>query len=150
MSTAKRGIDAKHIKDGKWTKTLHKTMDTSAWRHLKPKSQALYPWIRLEWKGKQNNNNGKIALSCRQAAQKMGVSLNTAASAFRDLQAKGFLVVTKPSLLGVEGMAKLQLYEITEEPMPKTTKGTHLYASWTHGKDYPVISPAKTKPRRKT
>ena len=76
--------------------------------------------------------------------------VNTAASAFRDLQAKGFIVVTKPSLLGVEGMAKLQLYEITEEPMPKTTKGTHLYASWTHGKDYPVISPAKTKPRRKT
>ena len=112
MSTAKRGIDAKRAKDGKWTKILLKTIDTPAWRELPPKSQSLYLWLKLEWKGPKNNNNGKIALSCRQAAQKMGVSLNTAASAFRLLQAKGFIFVTRSSQLGLEGKAKLQLYEI--------------------------------------
>ena len=80
----------------------------------------------------------------------MGVALNTAASAFRDLQAKGFLVVTKVSHLGTEGKARLQSYEITELEMPKQEVGRHLYASWTQGNDYPVISRVKTKPRRKS
>ena len=150
MSTAKRGIDAKRTKDCKFTIIPLRTIDTPAWRELPVKSQALYAWIRLEWKGSKNNNNGKIALSCRQAAQKMGVSLNTAASAFRELQAKGFIFVTKSSWLGVEGKAKLQLYEVTELPLPGSRGGRHLYASWSHGKDYPVISPVKSKPRRKT
>ena len=80
----------------------------------------------------------------------MGVSLNTAATAFRELQAKGFIVVTEPSWLGVEGEAKLQLYEITELPMPGKKNAKHLYASWTLGNDYPIISPVNSKPRRKT
>lgn len=125
-------------------------MTTPAWRELPTKSQSLYMLVKLEWKGPKMNNNGKIALSCRQAAKKMGVSLNTAATAFRELQAKGFIVVTEPSWLGVEGEAKLQLYEITELPMPGEKDGKHLYASWTSGNDYPIISPVNLKPRHKT
>ena len=150
MSTAKRAIDAKRNKDGKWTMMLLRTVNTPAWRELPTKSQSLYMLVKLEWKGPKMNNNGKIALSCRQAARKMGVSLNTAATAFRELQAKGFIVVTEPSWLGVEGEAKLQLYEITELPMPGEKDGKHLYASWTSGNDYPIISPVNLKPRHKT
>lgn len=150
MSTAKRAIDAKRNKDGKWTMILLRTINTPAWRELPTKSQSLYMLVKLEWKGPKMNNNGKIALSCRQAAKKMGVSLNTAATAFRELQAKGFIVVTEPSWLGVEGEAKLQLYEITELPMPGEKDGKHLYASWTSGNDYPIISPVNLKPRHKT
>ena len=150
MSTAKRAIDAKRNKDGKWTMILLSTINTPAWRELPTKSQSLYMLVKLEWKGPKMNNNGKIALSCRQAARKMGVSLNTAATAFRELQAKGFIVVTEPSWLGVEGEAKLQLYEITELPMPGKKNGNHLYARWTSGNDYPIISPVNSKPRRKT
>ena len=150
MSTAKRAIDAKRNKDGKWTKVLLKTVDTPAWRELPTKSQSLYMLVKLEWKGEKLNNNGKIALSCRQAAKKMGVSLNTAATAFRELQAKGFIVVTRPSYLGVEGKAKYHFYEITELPMPGEKNGKHLYASWTLGNDYPIIEPINSKPRRKT
>lgn len=150
MSTAKRAIDAKRNKDGKWTMILLRTINTPAWRELPTKSQSLYMVVKLEWKGPKMNNNGKIALSCRQAAKKMGVSLNTAATAFRELQAKGFIVVTEPSWLGVEGEAKLQLYEITELPMPGEKDGKHLYASWTSGNDYPIISPVNLKPRHKT
>ena len=124
-------------------------METKAWHALPLRAQALYPWVRLEWKGKKLNNNGEISLSCRQAAEKMGVALNTAASAFRDLQAKGFLVVTKVSHLGTEGKARLQFYEITELEMPKKDVGRHLYKSWQSGKDFKIISPVKTKPRRK-
>ena len=88
---------------------LLSTINTPAWRELPTKSQSLYMLVKLEWKGPKMNNNGKIALSCRQAAKKMGVSLNTAATAFRELQAKGFIVVTEPSWLGVEGEAKYTL-----------------------------------------
>ena len=72
MSTAKRAIDAKRNKDGKWTKVLLKTIDTPAWRKLPTKSQSLYILVKLEWKGEKRNNNGKSALSCRQAAKKCG------------------------------------------------------------------------------
>ena len=65
MSTAKRGIDAKRAKDGKYTKILLKTIDTPAWRELPPKSQSLYPWLKLEWKGPKKNNNGKKILIAR-------------------------------------------------------------------------------------
>ena len=148
MSTAKRGKDLKGSKDGKFTKIILRTINTNAWRDLPTKSQSLYMWLKLEWKGDKYNNNGKIALSCRQAANKMGVSINTAASAFRELQAKGFIVVTRTSFLGVEGEARLQYYEITELPLPMEAQGRHLYARWTPGNDYPIISPVKPKPRR--
>ncbi len=70
-------------------------METPAWRALTLSAQALYPWVRLEWRGAKFNNNGKIRLSVRQAAAKMGCGVNTAARAFQELQAKGFLVVTE-------------------------------------------------------
>ncbi len=63
---------------------------------------------------------------------------------------KGFIVVTGPSYLGVEGKAKYYFYEITELPMPGKKNGKHLYASWTLGNDYPIIEPINSKPRRKT
>ena len=43
----------------------------------------------------------------------MGVARDTAAKAFRDLQAKGFIVVKKGASLGVEGHGKCPEYEIT-------------------------------------
>ena len=79
----------------------------------------------------------------REKVRKMGVSINTAASALTELQAKGFIFVTKSSRLGVEGKAKLQLYEITELPLPGSRGGRHLYASWAQGNNYLVISPIK-------
>ena len=44
------------------------TLDTPAWRALSTAAQALYPWLVMEFKGKNYNNNGKIRLSVRQAA----------------------------------------------------------------------------------
>ena len=57
---------------------IRNTMSTEAWRALSPCAQALYPWLKLEWHGPRSNNNGRISLSVRQAAERMGVSINTA------------------------------------------------------------------------
>lgn len=70
-------------------------METDTWRALSATTQALYPRLKLEWRGPHDNHNGKLRLSTRQAASRLGVNIKTAARAFHDLQAKGFIVITE-------------------------------------------------------
>lgn len=123
-----------------YTVMIRPMMETKAWRSLSSAAQALYVWLRLEWRGQRANNNGKIRLSVRQASEKMGVSINTAARAFHALQAKGFIVVREPAHLGLGGEAKCPAFELTELALPKSDKavGRKLYLEWREGKDFPV------------
>lgn len=132
-----------------FTKMIRATMETPAWRALSTTAQALYPWLKLEWGGLQNNNNGKISLSVRQAAIRLNVQLNTATRAFHDLQAKGFLVITEYGTLGSSGQAKAHCYEITELPLPHTQgdAGRRWYRDWKEGKDFPVHTMRANNPR---
>ena len=98
----------------KFTKMFLTTMQSSAWRALSPYAQRLYPWLLHEWSGPKANNNGRISLSVRQAAEALGCNRETARRAFHDLQAKGFLVVTRCAALGTVGEACRHAYEITE------------------------------------
>lgn len=128
------------ISEGKWTKVHLNMLKCPAWKALSTAAQALYPHIALEWNGPQANNNGDISISVRQAADRLGVSRNTAAKAFHDLQAKGFIVMTSAGALGVEGHAKCPTFELTDHP----PKGGHsvpkkLYRSWTPENDFEVI-----------
>ena len=128
------GRDKKNEKRvGHFAKMTRIMMETPAWRALSPVAQALYPWIRLEWKGPDVNNNGKIRLSVRQAEQRLGVSRNTAAGGFRELQAKGFLVVTEGARLGLGGSAKSPTFELTEIALPNQREGRRLYREWQEG-----------------
>lgn len=113
-------------------------MESDAWKSLSPKAQMLYIWLRLEWKGPKFNNNGKIRLSCRQAAAKIGIGVNAAMRAFHELQAKGFVVVTKLGALGVEGEARGPTYELTDIGLPGQ-RARLLYAQWKEGRDFEVI-----------
>lgn len=122
-------------------------MDTPAWRALSSTAQALYPWLKLEWRGPDANNNGKIRLSTRQAGEKLGVRPDTAAEGFRDLQRKGFIVQTEAACLGVEGAARSPAYEITELKMPGSDgDGRKLYRDWRPGNDFPVLSANANNP----
>ncbi|TIN03864.1 hypothetical protein [Mesorhizobium sp.] len=138
---------AKKWNGEKYTKLILHTMQEPAWRALSRTGQALYPWLKFEWRGVDNNNNGKIRLSCRQAAAAMGCTPDTAAEGFRDLQRKGFIVVTEPAVLGVDGEAKSPAYEITELKMPGTTgDGQKLYRQWRPGHDFPVQGSSANNP----
>ena len=133
-----------------FTKMVRNMMQTDAWRALSPTAQALYPWIKFEWHGPKANNNGKIKLSVRQAADCLGCGKNAASRAFRDLQAKGFIVQTKAACLGTGGEATSPQYEITEISMPMLEKGQHgrcLYRSWKPGYDFPVHRSQPNNPR---
>lgn len=126
-------------------------MDTDAWRALPTVSQSLYPWLKLEWHGTKFNNNGKIQLSVRQAAFKMGVSPNTAASAFHELQAKGFIALTKHASLGLGGSAESPSYELTEIALPHSqpNTGRRLFKDWRKGADFPVQKARANNPSGK-
>jgi hypothetical protein len=123
-----------------FTMMLRSLMEEPAWRALSCTAQALYPWLRLEWKGAQANNNGQIRLSVRQAAERLGVGINTAARAFHDLQAKGFVHITEHARLGLTGEAKSPAYELTEIELPHAPQhgGRRLYRDWQRGHDFPV------------
>ena len=131
----------------RFTTMMLSLMNTPAWRALSPTGQSLYVWVRLEWKGAKANNNGKIRLSIRQAAEKMGVgSLNTIGRAFHDLQAKGFISIREHAVLGVEGEARAPAYELTELPLPGANVGRRLYADWREGGDFPVAKSKANNP----
>ncbi|MBK0399816.1 hypothetical protein H0I76_11495 [Limibaculum sp. M0105] len=132
-----------------FAKMLRSTMEEPAWRALSTAAQSLYPWIKLEWHGPSSNNNGKIRFSVRQAAQAVGCDPGTARRAFCDLQAKGFLHVTKVSSLGSEGEARGNEYEITELALPGAIEGRKLYRSWRPGRDFPVQRAKANNPKGK-
>lgn len=133
---------------GHFTKLIRSTMDEPAWKALKPSAQALYPWLKLEWRGLKYNNNGKIRLSLKQAAERMGVVVDTAASAFHDLQRMGFIVVTQPAQLGMGGHARPTAYELTELELPNSDaiSGRKLYRDWRKGQNFPVHKPSSNNP----
>lgn len=131
-----------------FTKMMRNTMETPAWAALSSTAQALYPWIKMEWKGPKANNNGKISLPVRMAAEKLGCSKDAAARAFHDLQAKGFIVVKQPGRMGTEGKGAAPQYEITELGMPAsdTHGGCKLYLHWQKGHDFAVQTHPASNP----
>ena len=54
-----------------FARLTRRMMETPAWKALSPTAQALYPWLKFEFKGPKFNNNGKINLSVRQAAERL-------------------------------------------------------------------------------
>jgi hypothetical protein len=138
-----KGAAAEH-----WTKLIRHTMEEPAWRALSSTAQALYPWLKFEWRGPTANNNGKISLSVRQAAARMGVRPDTAAEGFRDLQRKGFIVQTRAPCLGIEGAAKSPEYELTELKMPGAEgDGRKLYREWMVDADFPIANSSANNPQ---
>lgn len=134
-------------KTEKWTKLLLATQEEPAWRALSFAAQALYPWLKFEWRGADANNNGKIRLSVRQAADKMGCRPDTAAQAFHDLQRKGFIAQTESACLGTEGKAKSPSYELTEIKMPGAEgDGRKLYRQWKPDQEFPVLGAGANNP----
>lgn len=47
----------------------------------------------------------------------MGIGINAAMTGYRELQAKGFIAVTRPGTLGIEDEARGPSYELTEVPL---------------------------------
>jgi hypothetical protein len=68
-------------------------MESAAWRSLTPAERAVYVEVRRRFNGV---NNGWIALSVRDAADRCNINKDTARKALATLQAKGFIECVTP------------------------------------------------------
>ena len=95
---------------------------SSAWRTMSYGARCLYVHLKWRWSFKQQNN-GRIFLSQRDAQEEMGCKHRDSISRwFRELQHYGFIVMTEPGCLGVDGKGKAPRVRLTE-------------AGWTGGRN---------------
>ena len=72
----------------------HYLLKSDAWKSLGPIPRALFVEVAQRWNG---FNNGQIGLGVREAGQALHVKHTTAGAAFKVLQERGFLALTKDS-----------------------------------------------------
>jgi hypothetical protein len=99
--------------DGPFVPMLTETMASAAWRAMSPYARVLYVAVKSRYSFKARNN-GRIYLSARQAAEETGLNKDTVARGFRELAYYGFIVMTVPGCLGVEGRGKAPHWRLTE------------------------------------
>jgi hypothetical protein len=84
-----------------------------AWRVMSPEGRLL--WIDLRgWLRNDGLNNGKVLRSCRDAAESIGLSKNTVARRFAELEHYGSLRKTAPGFLGSDGRGIAAKYRFTD------------------------------------
>jgi hypothetical protein len=94
-------------------------MATPAWRAMTLEGRLL--WIELRgWLRNDGLNNGKVHLSCRDAAKAIGLSKNTVVRRFVELEHFGFLRKTAEGFLGSDGYGIAAKYRFTD-----LAHGTH-------------------------
>ena len=86
--------------------------DSAAYLSLKPESRCVLQEVRRRFNG---YNNGEIPLSCREAAELCNIGKTTAADAFTDLQAKGFIRIVEESGFNQKGGRRSRRWRLTEE-----------------------------------
>lgn len=68
-------------------------LDCAAWRHLTPAARAVYVEVARLYNGR---NNGFLALSVRNAAERCNINKDTAGRALEALRAHGFIDCVTP------------------------------------------------------
>jgi hypothetical protein len=103
-------------------------LDAPAWRAMAPIARLL--WIALRRKLRNDGlNNGKIWLSCRDAAEEIGGNKDTIARRYAELEHYGFLRKTTEGFLGVERCGIAPHYRFTDLSYG-TNPATRDYETW--------------------
>ena len=89
------------------------TMDAPAWRAMSHGAKVLFIALKRRYYPK-NHNNGRIFLSQRLAAKELRSHHNEIARWYRELQHYGFIEMTSPGCLGLEGRGKAPRWRLTE------------------------------------
>jgi hypothetical protein len=89
-------------------------MMSDAWRATSFGARILYLHLKRRWSFKYKNN-GHIHLSQRDAQKELGIGTrNSVTRWFRELQHYGFIVMTDPGGLGVDGKGRSPHWRLTE------------------------------------
>lgn len=97
--------------DGPFVKLEGWMLKSEAWATMKPGPRALYVELKRRFNG---NNNGKIFLSCRDAAKALNVTTDTANQYFKQLEARGFITVIEGGHLGPSGVGRATKWALQE------------------------------------
>ena len=97
-------------------------MDSPAWRATSHGARWLYMHLKRRWSFRQKNN-GRIFLSHLDAVKEMGGTPDSISRWFRELQHYGFIVMTEPGCLGVDGKGKAPHWRLTEAEGPGGRSG---------------------------
>jgi hypothetical protein len=98
---------------GPFVPLLKETLTTPAWRDMSHGARSLYVALKLRYSS-NFKNNGKIFLSSRDAEAELGSNRDSVLRWFRELQHYGFIVMTNPGALGVDGKGKAPHWRLTE------------------------------------
>jgi hypothetical protein len=92
---------------------LKDTLASPAWKAMSHGAKVLYIALKAKYFHKQHNN-GRLFLSQRDAAAEIGSSTEEIRRWYRELVHYGFIVMTSPGCLGVEGRGKAPHWRLTE------------------------------------
>jgi hypothetical protein len=92
---------------------LKETLASPAWRAMSHGARSLYVALKLRYSS-NFKNNGKIFLSQRDAIKEIGSGFEEIGNWFRELQHYGFIVMTQPGCLGVNGNGLAPHWRLTE------------------------------------
>lgn len=99
--------------EGPFVPMLVDTMGCAAWRAMSPYARVVYIALRSRY-GHKIRNNGRVYLSTRDGAEETGFHKDTIVRSLRELQHYGFIVMTEPGCLGVNGRGKAPHWRLTE------------------------------------
>jgi hypothetical protein len=112
-------------------------LDAPAWRAMGAAARCVYVALKRQF-------NGKLFLSHRDAATQLGLARTTIARGFPELEHYGFIVMTSPARLGLDGKGRAPHWRLTEID---TADGpaTMDFKSW----DKTPFKPPPPRPRKK-
>lgn len=118
-------------------------LKSDAWQDLTTVERELYVELKRVYDGR---NNGRIALSCRDAAARLNVGKSTAERAFNKLQANGFIAVVKQGAFSVKHKVATE-WRLTEYKCDVTGElPTREWQNWRPEKQNTVPSQTVTVP----
>jgi hypothetical protein len=87
------------------------TLKTPAWRALSHGARSLYVHLKMRYR---EGNNGFIYLSSRDASKEVGSNKDCVGRWFHELEHYGFIRMTTPGSLGLDGRGKSPHWRLTE------------------------------------
>jgi len=99
----------------KFVKLDESLLSGDVWGFLKPGPRCLYIELKREFNG---SNNGKIFLSHRDAAYRLGTHRNTVGPWFKALEQVGLIEKTGESKVGPSGIGVAATWLLLELPAP--------------------------------
>ena len=146
------GRDKKNERrNSRFVKLTQHEFELPAWKALGPYSRLAYVSLKFRCitDGKYDNNNGNVYRSPRNLAADLGCNEKTASKALAELQAKGFIICTKPWVKGTSGKGKSAKFRLTLLPTSDKNRSqgpTREPERWVEGRDYPILVYASHMP----